>query len=72
MPGHPEEILTCALSRILGKPVKWIEDRDEALLLGAREHTHRFKVGFNNDGKIVALRNHFVANVGSISACSSD
>ena len=69
MPGHPEEILTCALSRILGKPVKWIEDRDEALLLGAREHTHRFKVGFNKDGKIVALRNHFVANVGSMSAC---
>ena len=69
MPGHPEEILTCVLSRLLGRPVKWIEDRDEALLLGAREHMHRFKVGFDKDGKLLGLRNHFVANVGSISAC---
>ncbi len=69
MPGHPEEGLTCVFSRILGKPVKWIEERDEALLFGAREHLHRFKVAFNSDGKIVGLRNHFTANVGSISAC---
>lgn len=70
MPGHPEESLVCVMSKLVGgKPVKWIEERDEALLLGAREHIHRFKVGATKDGKIVALRNHFVANVGSISAC---
>ena len=69
MPGHPEEGLVCVLSRILGVPVKWIEDRDEALIFGAREHVHRFEVAFNDDGKLVALKNHFVANVGSVSSC---
>ena len=70
MPGHAEESLVLVMSRLIGgKPVKWIEERNEALLLGAREHVHRFKVGATKDGKIVALRNHFVANVGSVSAC---
>ena len=69
MPGHPEEGLICVLSRILGVPVKWIEERDETLIFGAREHVHRFQVAFNDDGKIVAFKNHFVANVGSVSSC---
>jgi carbon-monoxide dehydrogenase large subunit len=69
MPGHPEEALLCVLSRILGAPVKWIEERDETLIFGAREHHHRFEVAFNDDGKLVALKNHFVANVGSVSSC---
>ena len=69
MHGHPEEALTCVFSRLLGLPVKWIEERDETLLFGAREHTHRFEVAFNDDGKIVGFKDHFVANVGSLSAC---
>ncbi len=68
MHGHPEESLVCLLSRLSGKPVKWIEDRSETLLIGAREQTHRFKVGFNSQGKISALKDHFVANVGALGA----
>ena len=54
------------LARLTGRPVKWIEDRRESLLVGGREHMHRFKVGFTSDGRITALRDHFVANVGAL------
>jgi carbon-monoxide dehydrogenase large subunit len=68
MHGHPEEPLTCVFARLTGRPVKWIEDRRETLLVGGREHMHRFKVGFTSDGRITALRDHFVANVGALGA----
>ena len=51
MHGHPEEPLICVLRRLTGRPVKWIEDRRETLLVGGREHVHRFKVAFTSDGR---------------------
>jgi aerobic carbon-monoxide dehydrogenase large subunit len=58
--GHlfPEELVTCLLAMQAGRPVKWIEDRREHLLasIHAREHHHRIKVGYSNDGVVVALR----------------
>jgi carbon-monoxide dehydrogenase large subunit len=68
--GHPEETLVCVLSRVAQRPVKWIEDRSECLLIGAREQAHRFTVGFESDGTILALRDHFVTNVGAIGPAS--
>lgn len=68
MHGHPEEPLVCVLSRALGRPVKWIEDRRETLLIGAREHVHRFAIAFNDDGDIVGFKDHFVTNVGAVTA----
>jgi len=68
MHGHPEEPLVCHLSRALGRPVKWIEDRRETLLIGAREHFHRWAIAFNDDGTITGFKDHFTANVGAISA----
>lgn len=68
MHGHPEEPLVCLLSRLSGRPVKWIEDRSETLQVGAREQTHRFRVGFESDGTITGLVNRFTANVGALGA----
>ncbi len=68
MHGHPEEPLVCHLSRRLRRPVRWIEDRRETLLIGAREHVHHWAVAFNDDGKMVGFKDHFTANVGAISA----
>lgn len=68
MHGHPEEALVCDLSRRLNRPVKWIEDRRETLLIGAREHVHRYVVAFSSDGVLLGFKDHFVANVGAISA----
>jgi carbon-monoxide dehydrogenase large subunit len=68
MHGHPEEPLTCVFARLTRRPVKWIEDRRETLLIGGREHLHRFTVGFTSDGTITAFRDHFTANVGALGA----
>jgi carbon-monoxide dehydrogenase large subunit len=66
MHGHPEEVLVAVASRLLGRPVKWWEDRSETLLIGGREQTHRFEVAFDSDGRLLGLRNRFRANVGAI------
>jgi carbon-monoxide dehydrogenase large subunit len=66
MHGHPEEVLVCVLAKIVGRPVKWLEDRKETLLVGGIEQTHTFKVGFNSDGKIMVIHNRIVANVGML------
>ncbi|MGC5015827.1 xanthine dehydrogenase family protein molybdopterin-binding subunit [Streptosporangium sp. DT93] len=68
MQGHPEETLVCLLSRLTGAPVKWIEDRRECFLAGAREQVHRVTVGATRDGRIVAVRDRIVANAGAVTA----
>jgi len=54
------------LARQAGAPVKWLESREESLLVGAREYVHRFEVGFDATGKILALRDRILANVGAL------
>lgn len=71
MHGHPEESLVCLLSQLAGAPVKWVESRAEMLLIGGREQTHRFDVGFGEDGVLQALRVDLLANVGPVQPLSS-
>ena len=71
MHGHPEETLVCVLSRVAGRPVKWFETRQEALHIGGREQTHRFRVAFDDDGVITGLEIDIVGNVGALQALSS-
>jgi carbon-monoxide dehydrogenase large subunit len=65
MIGHPEESLICLLAILLGRPVKWVEDRDDCLILGGREQVHRVDVGYDGAGRILALADTMVANVGA-------
>jgi carbon-monoxide dehydrogenase large subunit len=66
--GYPEEPLVALMSRVAKAPVKWIETREEAMLVGAREFQHEFEVGFMADGRIVGIRSHVWANVGALGA----
>ena len=68
MHGHPEEGLMCILSKLTRKPVKWVESREECLLVGAREQVHNVELAVKKDGTILALRDNFVANTGAPSA----
>lgn len=68
MHGHPEEILVCLLSKLIGAPVRWVEERQECFLLGGRQQTHRFEVGFDDRGRILGLRDNMVADVGAVGA----
>ncbi|MBT8446266.1 MAG: xanthine dehydrogenase family protein molybdopterin-binding subunit, partial [Gammaproteobacteria bacterium] len=69
MHGHPEEALTCMLARVTGRPVKWVETREECLLVGAREQLHRVQLAVDEDGLILGLRDHFIANTGAPTSC---
>lgn len=66
--GFAEEPLVCVLSRAVGAPVKWIESRAESLLVGGREYVHRFVVGYDDDGRILAVRDRIAGNVGALGA----
>ncbi|MCA6100545.1 xanthine dehydrogenase family protein molybdopterin-binding subunit [Bradyrhizobium australafricanum] len=68
MVGHPEEVIVSVLSRLLERPVAFLESREECFLANAREQIHEFEIGARADGKIVAFRNFVRADVGAIGA----
>jgi carbon-monoxide dehydrogenase large subunit len=67
--GHvyPEDQLIPFLARELGRPVKWIEDRREHLTASchSRDQIHEAEIGFDDDGRVVALRDTFIADSGA-------
>ena len=69
--GHvyPEDILVAYLAKKLGRPVKWLEDRHEHLLNAAHSRDNLFdiEVGFDDDGKISAIKNYFIVDSGAYS-----
>jgi carbon-monoxide dehydrogenase large subunit len=55
---YPEELAVAFLAMRTGRPVRWIEDRQEHMLASvhAREHYHTVEVAYQDDGEVVALR----------------
>ncbi|MEJ2863895.1 xanthine dehydrogenase family protein molybdopterin-binding subunit [Actinomycetospora flava] len=64
-----EEVAVAAVVQRLHRPVKWIEDRREALTAGflAREQTYRTRAAFDADGHITALDVDVVCDMGAYS-----
>lgn len=64
-----EEIAVAAAARRLDRPVKWIEDRREALTAGflAREQRYRTRAAFDADGHITGLDVDVVCDMGAYS-----
>jgi carbon-monoxide dehydrogenase large subunit len=67
--GHvyPEDLLIPFLAHRLGQPVQWIEDRREHLMCSchSRDQTHDVEVGFDDEGRILALRDDFIVDCGA-------
>jgi carbon-monoxide dehydrogenase large subunit/6-hydroxypseudooxynicotine dehydrogenase subunit gamma len=65
--AFPEYILVAHAARILGEPVKWIEDRVEHMvgISHAREQVHRISGAFDAEGRILALRDEIWHNHGA-------
>jgi carbon-monoxide dehydrogenase large subunit len=63
----PEEILAAALPRLLGRPVKWIEDRREHLAASqhARDQIVRAELALARDGTMLGLRAHVTCDIGA-------
>jgi carbon-monoxide dehydrogenase large subunit len=64
--GYPEEPVIAAVSRIVGAPVKWLETRAESMFVGGREYVHHFSVAYDDDGKILGLRDRVLGNIGTL------
>lgn len=62
-----EDLCVCAASRMLGRPVKWIEDRRENLMAGgqAREDTVEAELALAADGTILGLRARLTIDAGA-------
>ncbi|MEH7480700.1 xanthine dehydrogenase family protein molybdopterin-binding subunit [Neobacillus drentensis] len=65
------EVIPCMVSKMLGKPVKWTEDRVENTLTGiqSRDWYCTLKVGLDKDYRITALQGKLYANVGVDGTC---
>ncbi|MEH7249418.1 xanthine dehydrogenase family protein molybdopterin-binding subunit [Neobacillus niacini] len=65
---HPEEIAIPYISNLVGRPVKWVEDRLEHLTSArqSRDQIHDVVVAYRNDGTILSLRDEFVVDSGAV------
>jgi aerobic carbon-monoxide dehydrogenase large subunit len=66
---YPEEVALCLLARHLGRPVKWVEQRREAMLASAHARDHRYTVraGFDAGGRLLAMDVDAACNAGAYS-----
>lgn len=64
---YAEEALVIWASNKLGRPVKWTADRSESFMTDAhgRDHYTTAQMGFDSEGKMVALQVHTLANLGA-------
>jgi carbon-monoxide dehydrogenase large subunit len=67
--GHvyPEDMLIPFLARLAGRPVRWIEERQEHFICSchSRDQLHEVEVGFDGEGRIVAFRDEFLVDCGA-------
>ena len=64
---YAEEIIVGHASRLLGRPVKWIEDRSENLqaTTHSRATETTLEIGYDETGRVHALRGDLVVDIGA-------
>lgn len=64
---YNEEVLMSGLSMITGRPVRWVEDRQENLINArhSRDQIHDVEVVFDQDGKVLAIKDRFLVDAGA-------
>jgi carbon-monoxide dehydrogenase large subunit len=66
---YAEEIAVAALSRRLGRPVRWLEDRTENLVAATHAHDTgvSLRVAVGSDGRVLAIDADVLADIGAYS-----
>lgn len=66
-PFYRESVVVAYAARKLGRPVRWIESRYESLMSIGQERgqVNTLEVAASRDGKLLALRNRGIADVGT-------
>ncbi|HEV2414959.1 MAG TPA: xanthine dehydrogenase family protein molybdopterin-binding subunit, partial [Candidatus Dormibacteraeota bacterium] len=64
---YPDELLVPFAAMQLGRPVKWTEDRQEHFTAVNQERgqVHEVEVGFDGDGRVLALSDDFIHDGGA-------
>jgi aerobic carbon-monoxide dehydrogenase large subunit len=64
---YPEEVAISAASLLLGRPVKWVEDRREHLMASIQERDQYWELeaGFNEEGKLAGVRGTMINDAGA-------
>jgi carbon-monoxide dehydrogenase large subunit len=64
---YPEEVLLPWAAMQLGRPVKWIEDRQESFFATTqeREQIHDAEIAVDADGRILGVRDSFLCDSGA-------
>jgi aerobic carbon-monoxide dehydrogenase large subunit len=73
VPVYPGYVIAVAASVVIGKPVKWIEDRMENLQADsfARDYHMKVELGASKDGTMTALRIKTIADHGYTNASAN-
>jgi aerobic carbon-monoxide dehydrogenase large subunit len=72
VPIYPGYVCAIVASIVLGRPVKWVEDRIENISSTgfARDYHMTGELAATKDGKILALRTNVIADHGAFDACA--
>jgi carbon-monoxide dehydrogenase large subunit len=65
------EVIPILMAIVTGRPVKWAETRGEWMVgaaAGSRGYVHDMEVALDSDGRLLAVRDRFTADVGCDSA----
>ncbi|MFC0105483.1 xanthine dehydrogenase family protein molybdopterin-binding subunit [Kibdelosporangium aridum] len=64
---YDDELLVCLAAVRTGRPVKWIEDRDEHLIATdhGRDAIHRARLALTDDGEFLAIATEITGNLGA-------
>jgi carbon-monoxide dehydrogenase large subunit len=65
--GNREDFIVPILTRLVGRPVRWVEERAASLLPGARHQVMRWRAAFDADGRLRALDVHQRSDHGAAS-----
>src|SRR6266545_3428825 len=72
VPIYPGYVVATAASLLIGRPVKWVEDRSENLISTgfARDYHMSGEMALSADGKILGLRSKVIADHGAFNAAA--
>jgi carbon-monoxide dehydrogenase large subunit len=64
---YPEDFVVPWAAMRIGRPIQWIEDRREHLMATnhSRQQYHDIEIGFDRDGRILALADRFITDMGA-------
>lgn len=64
---YAEELIAFAITKALGRPVKWTEDRQENYIATThgRDHIGEWEIAGNRDGTITSIQGDVYANMGA-------